>query len=159
LFTPSKELARFQKFLPKSMDLTLIVLKGHLLVEEQINEFLSSLLPHPNALKIDNLHFPTRLCLIRAHIGENSCTDVFNAVQELNTLRNKMAHHLEPPEIENLLNSFLRKFEDPDIPLAEYEREPKARRLKRCIGFICGQLCGIREASVFFKDTQRNDLQ
>jgi len=147
---------RFQKFLPKSTDLTLIVLKGHLLVEEQVNEFLLSLLPHPDALKKANLNFSARLWLVRAHIGENELYDVFNAIEKLNTLRNKMAHHLEPPEIENLIDSFLRTYEDPDIPIEELKKEPKARRLKRCISFLGGQLFGLRQGWIIAKSFTQN---
>jgi hypothetical protein len=41
---------RFRRHLPKLKDLTLIVLKGHLVIEEAVNRFIGSLLPNPDAL-------------------------------------------------------------------------------------------------------------
>ncbi len=42
---------RIEKHFPVGADLTLQVLKGHLLVEELLREIFSSLLSYPDALK------------------------------------------------------------------------------------------------------------
>ena len=141
--------ARFRRLLPRSTDLTLIILKGHLLAEEIINELLFCLLKTPTALEKTKLNFNTKLCFIRSLIPKNSLCHAFDAVEKLNTLRNKLAHHLEPVDLDNLINSFLRTLEDPDPSLIEdYKKEPTHRRLKRCISGLCGMLSGFREAYV-----------
>jgi hypothetical protein len=42
--------ARFKEHFPKGRDLTLIILKSHLLVEERMNGLLDLSLPNPSAL-------------------------------------------------------------------------------------------------------------
>jgi hypothetical protein len=139
--------ARFRRHLPRS-NRTLIILKGHLLMEELINEFLGEVLPNPDAVDLAKLNFATRLHLLEALLPKGSFSDIFDAAEKLNTLRNKLAHHLEHPQIENFTENFLRTFESPDVPICEFEKEPIERRLRRCISFLCGQLYGMREAFV-----------
>jgi hypothetical protein len=67
--------ARFRRHLPIS-NRTLIVLKGHLLMEESVNEFLASLLPNPAALDLAKLNLSTRIRLVRAHLPEGAFNEL-----------------------------------------------------------------------------------
>ena len=149
--TPNFE-DRFKKHLPRSKDLTLIVLKGHLLLEEVINLWLTQLLKNPSALNLSELSFSKRLCLLRSLLPDGSFSDAFKATEKLNVLRNKLAHHLDHPKIESLINDFVGVLEDPDTPIEEYQREPVHKRLKSCISFLCGQLYGAQEAFQIVKE-------
>ena len=131
---------RFHKHLPRSNDLTLIVLKGHLLLEEIINNLLKEILPNPNAISDFNFYF--RLRLVRALL-EQTNNDVLDAAEKLNNLRNKLAHHLEHPKIEKYIREFFRLVETSDIPIDEFEKEATSKRLKRGISFLCGNLNGL----------------
>jgi hypothetical protein len=139
---------RYRRHLPRSSDPTLIVLKGHLLIEEEINDFISHLLPNPDALAAGKLTCYQRVRLLRALLPHGPITDFFDTVEKLNTLRNKFAHNLESRQIESLIEAFLRLVEDPEISIFHSQREPLARRLKRSIGFLCGKLHGIHKGYV-----------
>jgi hypothetical protein len=136
---------RFRRHLPRSRDLALIVLKGHLLMEEAVERLLASLLVNPAALEKIDISVFVRLRLVRALLPAREIYDVLDAAEKLNTLRNKLAHHLEHPHVERLANEFVRSFEDESVPVSEFEKEPMARRLKRCLGFLGGRLTGYAE--------------
>jgi hypothetical protein len=58
---------RFWRHFPRrSEDVALVVLKGHLLLEESVNSLLASLLLFPEAIEGANLRFHQKLCLIEA---------------------------------------------------------------------------------------------
>jgi len=142
---------RFRRHLPKSDDLTLIVLKGHLLIEEMINRFITSLLANPDALAAGRLTFHQRVRLLQALLPRSSAVDkTFHAVEKLNTLRNRFAHDLEPAQVECQIEAFVRQIlsfrpplDDPEIPDTEYQREPVASRLKHAISYLGGRLHGL----------------
>jgi len=130
---------RIKRHMPRSADLTLIVLKGHLLLEESIDALLTALLENPAALQPARLSFFARLCLVRALFPLSD--EMMKAAEGINTLRNKLAHHLEHPQVERLTNDFLYQFEnpnniDPDDP-PDFDSIPVARRLKRYIVALC----------------------
>jgi hypothetical protein len=136
--------ARFKQHMPRSNDLTLIVLKGHLLLEEAIDTLLVVLLRNATALKPARLSFFARLCLVRALLPQND--GMMKAAEGLNALRNKLAHHLGHPQVERLTNDFLDHFEnqnhiDPDDP-PNFDCIPVARRLKRYIVMLCAYFHG-----------------
>jgi hypothetical protein len=57
---------------------------------------------------------------------------MIDAAEKLNTLRNRLAHHLDPPQIEVLVRDFLLLCEEPNDPAV-----PLIRRLKRAIVYVC----------------------
>ncbi|PZR85680.1 MAG: hypothetical protein DLM68_10800 [Hyphomicrobiales bacterium] len=61
---------------------------------------LVNLLPNPDALDPAKLSLSIRLRLVRALLPEGAFNDLLDATEKLNTLRNKIAHHLEHPQIE-----------------------------------------------------------
>jgi len=87
---------RFRRHFPRrSNDFALVVLKGHLLMEESVNRLLAALLYRPEAIEGANLRFHQKLCLIRAlaPVGPNGVVFRFaDAAEKLNTMRNRLAH-------------------------------------------------------------------
>lgn len=138
---------RFRKLLPRSHDTTLLVLKlvlkGHLLMEELVDELIASLLPNPAALSSTQIKLHDRICLARALLPDGGPALPLDAALTLNILRNKLAHHLEHPQVDQLVATFLRSLEDPAAPPEEFERERVATRLRRGIAFLCGMLAGM----------------
>lgn len=97
---------RFYKFLPRSEDQSLVLLKIHLLVEEQIRAFLDERLPNPEALAPARLTFNHVACLAEAISREDIHTNVWAAVRKLNQMRNDIAHKLVPVRVEEQLREF-----------------------------------------------------
>ncbi|ACS56125.1 hypothetical protein Rleg_1841 [Rhizobium leguminosarum bv. trifolii WSM1325] len=86
---------RFLKLLPRSQDLTLIILKGHLLVEEQVWKVISSRLRKPSALKDGRIATYQAICLAEAFCPEDH--DLWQSAKKLNKIRNDIAHNVVPP--------------------------------------------------------------
>lgn len=91
---------RFQKHMPKGRDLTLLVLKAHLLVEAELNEVLELILRNPDALYRARFTFIQRLRVLEATSPDPNISHLAFAISALNELRNTLAHQLEPSEVE-----------------------------------------------------------
>lgn len=87
---------RFRKHLPLGADASLVILKLHLLVEEQIRAFVDERLPNASALEAARLEYNQIICLAEAISTEDISPSVWEAARRLNTLRNQIAHNLEP---------------------------------------------------------------
>jgi hypothetical protein len=151
---------RFRRHFPRrSNDFALVVLKGHLLMEESVNRLLAALLYRPEAIESANLRFHQKLCLIRAlaPVGPNGVVFRFaDAAEKLNTMRNRLAHHLDYPQMEAQATDFLSLCEDPeeaDDP--ETEAVPLIRRLGRAIVFVCAAIEGISVGAKVTRDLER----
>ncbi len=89
-------------------ELRLAVLEGHLIMEEQLENFLSVALFNPSHVNLDRMNFHMKCNLALAlSLGEDK--DPFWAiVWSLNQLRNKIAHDRDEKEIEEKM-AYLRK--------------------------------------------------
>lgn len=82
-------------------DLTLIVLKGHLLIEQRIREFIRERLLNPTALDRIRLTSHQAICLAEALTLPNSDPEVlWSVIRKVNALRNERAHKLTPERVE-----------------------------------------------------------
>lgn len=95
---PRRHIFRYDDHMPDTDDLTLVVLKGHLLVEEVMIELASLVLPHSDCLDSARLTFYQRACVVKAAIPSRA-TDCWELIFKLNSLRNDLAHNLEPPKL------------------------------------------------------------
>ena len=87
---------RFYSLLPRSDDASLIILKLHLLVEEQVRAYVDERLRSPEALKAAKLDCHQVVCLAESLAGDSVQPNFWEAARKLNELRNKIAHNLEP---------------------------------------------------------------
>jgi len=93
-------------------DLTLLVLKAHLLLEEELYNQLRQLFPNPaqydrlNLRFIQNVMLARALCVRRTDEGEpvSHVELCFDALEALNTFRNRLAHNLEPQDLQQFLD-------------------------------------------------------
>ena len=71
---PSKYVFRYDEHMPDTKDLSLIVLKGHLLIEEMLIDIRDKLLPHAEYLDSVNMGFYQLLsvCKISSRIKARS---------------------------------------------------------------------------------------
>lgn len=83
---------RFLEILPHGKDIELIILKAHLLIEEQINAIIYSRLENPSAIKKARFDFEQRLYLAKALMPSSTDERFWVAARKLNELRNKIAH-------------------------------------------------------------------
>ena len=99
--------ASFKKFytlLPRGNDLSLLILKLHLLVEEQIRAFVDERLPNKEALISATLECHQAICLAEALSNANIHSNVWEAAKKLNSLRNHIAHNLDLKGVVDRMN-------------------------------------------------------
>jgi hypothetical protein len=133
-------LVTFLRHFPRTDDATLIILKGHLLLEEEINNLLHEMLPNPEALDGLQINFFTKTQFARALIKNEALDTILDAAEKLNRLRNRLAHNLEPSGVEAAIRDFVTAA---DGRILGGETAPE-QQLKRRIAFLCGQLLRFR---------------
>jgi hypothetical protein len=123
-------------------DPLLVVLKGHLLIEAELVDICARRLKNPQALEKDRLQFNTRLNLVCALLEPDRLPEsVVVALRDLNQLRNSLAHKLEPPDFDNKLEQFFRRFDEfEDLRISLGQERTIVSRLNGCIAFLCGIL-------------------
>ena len=131
-------LERFVAHLPlKTTDRTLVVLKGHLLIEEMLRDFVSKHFQDPQQLADARLTFHQCLCLAKAIDTDPLREKLWRTVEKLNTLRNKLAHSLEPKELEKHVKEFLEMQSDFDPAEPFADKEQKFGALASCLLGMC----------------------
>jgi hypothetical protein len=155
----SDSFARFLRHLPKSDDLSLIILKGHLLIEEELNDALAAHMADPDRLFQARLSFSQRLNVLVGITGEgNAFHHRLTAVEKLNSLRNQLAHNLEPKGIGTRIEEFLRELEDPGSA-KELRKQKVSERLKSCIALMCGEFSGWKRAARMLRIPHSKDTE
>lgn len=147
---------RYKKHEPKGRNITLVVLKGHLLVEEELNELLELLLPNPEFLYQPRFGFIQRLRVLQAISTEKRLHALADAIELLNEMRNSLAHQLEPTK----LNKQALAFTNAALNAARTNPKPKGDLkaqvvklntkfslplLKQCIAIIIGSLAHMKK--------------
>jgi len=106
-------LEQFYATLPKDGDLTLLILKGHLLIEQQIRSFVFCHFPNQKALKAQKWDADRLISMGRAYCEENCAKTmaVWDCFKKLNSIRNHMAHRLDGTGLDHKISDFLKTFE------------------------------------------------
>jgi hypothetical protein len=104
---------RFKEHMPGGGDMTLVILKGHLLIEEQVALLIENRIPKPEALRRAKLTSEQQLCLAEALVDETTLGGndqwLWPALKKLNKLRNDIAHKLSKSGIGDSIADFVRR--------------------------------------------------
>jgi len=91
----------------RTIDETLIVLKGHLLLEDLMREYCASRVQHEKYLEEAKLSFLQLTHLVKAFHKYQPPEWVWAALKKVNGLRNKLAHKLIPIDYEKSRDEFI----------------------------------------------------
>ena len=136
---------RIKTHLPKTNDLTILTLKGHLLVEEVLDEIIHAYCLQPSHLDGVDIRFQVKARLARALIGDVLPESMWAMVDALNSIRNDLAHRLESQKLRTKIEAFVDiKYRD-NKELKRPEKTPKApdeiaHELSVTIHYLLGQL-------------------
>jgi hypothetical protein len=137
------KLERLAQHLLPGEDLTLAVLKGHLLIEEMLEKVVAAHCGNPGLLQESQVNFATKLLFARALTGAEELSVVWDGCKRLNSLRNALVHKLEHPDTQKRLVSFLSIFNAPDI---EWEQtNNQLLDFRRKVIFLYGAIQGINK--------------
>ncbi|MFH1315377.1 MAG: hypothetical protein ABIH67_03195 [Candidatus Uhrbacteria bacterium] len=96
-----------QKHLHATDDVELILLKGHLILEQVLNELLGSHINNVKRLNSLNLMFAKKLeLLIALEDGARFIESEIDQLKEINRIRNKLAHKLDFDEYHDDLKAW-----------------------------------------------------
>src|SRR5690606_30639620 len=110
-------LGRIAQHLPDGTDLTLLTLKGHLLVEELLDTIIDSHCKDKSILQTIDISFFVKLKLAAALTGRDELSFAWAMGEKLNALRNALVHNLEHPLAQKRLESFLALFRNQELEL------------------------------------------
>ena len=114
-------------------DTTLIVLKGHLIIEEQLMAIIEDELRHQEILEAGRLRFSQKLDMTQFILKskmDDCFKTTFKAIHLLNhKLRNPLAHRLEHQDMELRVNQFCEFVEKDIAPLANHSGQGTNRLL------------------------------
>lgn len=102
---PRRHVFRYDKHMPHTDDVSLVVLKGHLLVEEMLNELARNVFPNARYLDDARLSFHQLSRVVRSAVRAKSRDSCWDLIFALNSLRNDMVHNLEPPKLKRRLKA------------------------------------------------------
>jgi hypothetical protein len=127
------------RHLDKTDDPTLLILRTHLLVEERLRDVCAQICRAPDELRPARLSFYQVLCICRAVVGRHE-EPAWEFATRLNEVRNRMAHHLDPGDMDELVDSVVQKLgwhrgHRPTTPIA---------RFRDAAIFVCGYFDAIR---------------
>ncbi len=93
--------------IPKINDVTLVVIKGHLVIERCLHEILQLNMSHQKHLEEARLTFAQLLNLVMAISKLPLHEETFKSIRKLNLLRNHLAHNLPNEKTESMINEFI----------------------------------------------------
>jgi len=101
---------RFLALLPHGQGVELVILKAHLLIEEQVRQIVDERLKNPLALVDARLGCHQAICLAQSFFDEDHDPSLWVAIKKLNKIRNCIAHRLEPEGIHDRIQDLLVSF-------------------------------------------------
>jgi hypothetical protein len=97
----------FMAHMPTGDDLVLIVLKGHLLIEQQLERIIQTIVAHGQMIDDDQFGFALKCALARAMCWSQEKNPIWDFIGALNALRNDIAHSLGSDKTERRLKKAL----------------------------------------------------
>jgi hypothetical protein len=131
----SNPLQEITQHLDKTDDPILVILRAHLLIEERLRDILARVSRAPEELRTSRLSFYQALFLCRAIIGRQD-DPAWGFIARLNDVRNRIAHHLEAGDLDELLGSVVTKLQS---DCADQLKTPLGR-FRMAVVYACGYL-------------------
>lgn len=129
--------------MPKSNDPVIVIIKGHLLVEEALFTAVSGFCRRPEAIENARLSFAHLLALYSGLTGQKEEGHIYKFIKATNELRNKLAHNADVPELEKKIDALLAIHTGE--PVTSKNARVRAGHLKVVFAFTCGTIHGTGE--------------
>jgi hypothetical protein len=124
----------------ESDDDALIVLKGHLVLEERLTAAIEKFVFHPEFIDRARLTFADKIAIGRSMSLDQHESSIWDLIGKLNSLRNKLAHSLDgearAKATEALREAFKREVTNPSSEELGNDRILLASAISMCLGFV-----------------------
>ena len=99
--------SKLNSHLPVDGSEEIIILKGHLLLEEMLREILGKSVISQESVDAAQLSFHQVVCIVRSMYTNKANEWVWLGIVEINKIRNKMAHNLKPVNLNEKCESLI----------------------------------------------------
>ena len=140
--------------LPIVKDPTLVILRGHLLLEELLDEVLKAWLKDPSVLADTRLTFHQKLKLSKGIISGSRDGFTWKPLDLLNQLRNRISHKLSPHDLELKIDEFLKCVYPEDYSEIPSDIYSKSKAMRKAIIFHCAYLSGMIDVLKLAREEQ-----
>ncbi|MDQ8023114.1 MAG: hypothetical protein REI94_14855 [Moraxellaceae bacterium] len=140
---------RYAKYLPKTDDPTLVILKGHLIIEELLHSLATGHCPNPESLTKARLTFAQITYVAQALLQLPADLPWWEPVLALNKVRNSLVHELEPRAFESHLTALYGLCKPKDASELKDWKEPESlsQTARYCVLYIMGQMAAVTEVA------------
>jgi len=143
---------KLMALLPETDDLSLMALKGHLIIEESLNSLVKSHCSYPQYIVKARLSFAQLSNISKSLVNLPIHEHVFPAIDKLNALRNNLAHNITSEKADILANELIQICGTKD----KGDERSTAFHVSICVCYILGQLSILSGVSEFLL-TQNED--
>ena len=128
---------RFAEQMQAIDELTVVILKGHLLIEEILERIITKFVHHGNYVLNAGLRFRQLVAIARSIDADTHDNGIWDVILAANKLRNQLAHSLNPEQRRQKVDQFKAVYagfytEAPDRPDPEIAKCAFAM----CLGFL-----------------------
>lgn len=143
----------FINTMPKSDDITLIVIKGHLLLEEQLRNIFKSNFNNPKALNKSKFEISQIITIVEAIFENDENNNFWESIRKLNTIRNDIAHNIENKGLNDKVNNLI-KISNKILSLKIEDSETIENKLKLCITGLAAHLISLATHAIESRKTK-----
>jgi hypothetical protein len=139
---------KFIRYIGENDDLISTVLKGHLLIEEELELIINNFLPNAEAVNKAKFSFFNKTALAQAICWKWPDDEMWSLIFAINTLRNDLAHNLESNRRSIKFDEVLRQHaqmseNDPDYK--NFIQKSKEYQLRLAFAHVLGFLDGFKQ--------------
>ncbi|WP_152613289.1 hypothetical protein [Inquilinus limosus] len=149
---------RYMSLLPNSDDVVLVTLKGHLIIEEILFAIAAVHFADPIWLQKARLRFAQLVPLVRGLIHVPIPDEIWEMALKINSLRNSIAHNLEPKDISSQIKQLIATVKDKDGNLKWYDPKSDAEGLRWVVSYVMGGLSIIDLVNKFIEKNRKIEL-
>ena len=136
-----KSIERFQNHMRYVDEVAMVVLKGHLLIEEALTRIIEKFIFHPEHLEEAKLSFYQKVHLSRSLCLRKNQFKIWELMLRINSLRNELSHALESDErnrkFERVKTMYLE-----EMPSSEKSENPKEQPDHIVASYACALCAG-----------------
>jgi len=146
--TAAKEiLAKLEQHLRHVDESALVILRGHLVVEEALSEIIGTFVFHSEQLESARITFAQKVAIARSMSLDEHNNEMWQLVLAVNSLRNELAHALDSPKRVNKTKALidLHKKLGGAMTIADGSEVPEHVLLSFAVSYSLGFLSGFIE--------------
>ena len=131
---------RFLKLLPHGKDRALVVLKAHLMIEEQIRQIVDERLKNAEALRDARLDCHQCICLAQSFFSPEFQPWLWASLKKLNRIRNDIAHSVAPAGLQHRMDDFVKTY-----PSGDWGKADEVARFELTLWSLFTSTCDLVE--------------